>query len=173
MENLDRETMELLGYFFLTIGMVPRIWADNQAETIRVDPQDFRGPFAIWWQHSEPATDVRNFCDNRWGRTDPTGWYLRDDVEETSWSDDNNHRVEIVEDESRDIVDFTVSIDIRTPYSDFVDQIVVLAAAVDCVFFDYEKQTVVEPSREWIIDALQQHEMTHVVFDSTGKLAPN
>jgi len=46
-----------------------------------------------------------------------------------------------------------------------------MATAADCVFFDFEKQTVVDPSRKWVITALQQHEMTHVVFDSTGKLA--
>jgi len=98
MEQLDRETMESLGYFFLTIGFVPKSWADSQPNVFKVEPEDFRGPKVIWWRHFEPRVDVRTFCDARWSRTDPTGWYLCDDVHETSWSDENNHRVEIVED---------------------------------------------------------------------------
>lgn len=72
----------------------------------------------VWWANDEPAIDVRTYCDSRWSRTDPTGWYLRDDVHETSSSDENTHRLEVVEDDYGRLVDFTVSIDIRTPYSD-------------------------------------------------------
>ncbi len=165
--------MESLGYFFLAIGMVPKSWVDSQPEAVKVDPEDYRSPSVIWWQHADCPFDVREFCDKRWRCTDPTGWYLQDSVDESSWSDDNNHRIEIVEDESGRIIDFAVLIDIRTPSSDFVDQIVELAAAANCVFFDYETRTVVEPSRRWVVDALQQHEMTHVAFDATGKVALN
>ena len=99
MEHLDREAMEFLGYFFLPIGLVPKSWADSQLDVTKVEPEDSRGPIAVWWRYHECNLDVRGYCDKKWARTDPTGWYLCDDVEESSWSDENNHRVEIVEDE--------------------------------------------------------------------------
>ena len=173
MEHLDRESMESLGYFFLTIGMVPKSWASNRPRSPDVNSDEYRGPIVVWWADDEPAVNVRKYCDSRWSRTDPTGWYLRENVHETSWSDENNHRVEIVEDDNDRLVDFTVSIDIRTPFSDFVDQLVGMATATDCVLFDYEVETTNDPSREWVLKKLQEHEMNHVVFDSSGKLAPN
>lgn len=173
MEHLDRETMESLGYFFLTIGMVPSSWASRRPRCSDVDSDQYRGPIVVWWTDDQPAIDVSTFCDARWSREVPTGWYLRDDVHETSWSDENNHRVEIVEDDLGHIVDFTVLIDIQMPYSDFVDQLIDMAMAADCVLFDYEQVTTNDPSRVWILKKVQEHEMSHVVFDSSGKLAPN
>jgi len=165
--------MESLGYFFLDLAFVPRSWVDQQTKPIKLEPDDYRSPSAIWWRHHECALDVREFCDKVWVRCDPTGYYLREDLIETSWSDDNNHRVEIIKDDLGHLVELTVSIDIRTQYSEFVDAIIEMAGQADCVFFNYGDEAVVEPSRDIVIKAIQQHEMTHAVFDSSGKWAPN
>lgn len=68
MEHLDRETMESLGYFFLTIGMVPKSWTDHQSGAIKVEPEDYRGPIVVWWHNYQPLVDMRSFCDARWSR---------------------------------------------------------------------------------------------------------
>ena len=173
MRDLDRETMELLGDFFLYIAVVPRSWVDQQPKPIVLQPGDCRGPDTRWWTHHECAIAVREFCDMRWVRVDPTGYYLRDDVLETSWSDASNHRVEIVEDDSGNMMEFTISIDIRTEYSDFLDDVIKMADSAKCDFFDFEYERFFSPSREIIIEAVQQHMMANVVFDAFGKIRPN
>jgi hypothetical protein len=173
MDDLDHETMEAVGYFFLDLAVVPRKWVDQQQEPIKLNPDDYRSPSAVWWREHECELDVRGFCNQRWTRVAPTGYYLREDLTELSWSDDQNHRVEIIENELGSIVEFTVAIDIRTAYSEFIDSIIEMSKRAQAVFFDYEKETVFEPSRDYIIKAIQQHHMNHVVFDSTGKLKLN
>lgn len=173
MRHLDRETMELLGDFSLHIAVVPRSWVEQQPKPIVLEPGDSRGPDTVWWTHHECAIEIREFCDMRWVRVDPTGYYLRDDLQETSWSDVNNHRVEIVEDDTGNMMEFTISIDIRTAYSDFLDEVIKLAESAKCDFFVFEYERFFSPSREIIIEAIQQHMMTNVVFDASGKIKPN
>ena len=173
MDHLDQETMEAAGYFFLDLGVVPRAWVAEQQRPIKLEPEDYRSPNTIWWQNNECPLDVRGFCDQRWARSDPSGYYLREDLTETAWSDENSHMVEIIENESKRIVEFTASIDIRTAYSEFIDSVIEMSKRAQAVFFDYEKETVFEPSRDYIVTAIQQHHLSHAVFDSTGKLKLN
>lgn len=173
MRELEQESMEAEGYFFLNLAMVPRSWSARFYSSCPIDPTDYRGPDAIWWRGHEPAVDIRSYCDSKWSRTDPTGWYLCDDVDQVSWSDSENHRVEVTFDRDGELMEFNVLIDIRTAFSDFLDQLIAMAEKTECQFFDYEEEKIVGPSRQWVLDKISKHEMTHVVFDSSGKLAPN
>lgn len=170
---MDREAMELEGYFFLELAMIPSSWAGDGERARSIEPEQYRGPDVVWWRHDAPAIEVCLYCDQKWDRGDPRGWYLRDDIEQISWVDQENHRIEIVLDANARLTDFAIAIDIRTAFSDFVNELIELARVTRCVFFDYENSEIIEPTRQRVLQLIQRHEMNHVVFDPSGKLALN
>ena len=173
MHHLDLVTMEMLGDFFLDIAVVPRSWVEQQAKPIVLQPGDCRGPDPVWSAHFERAIEILRFCDMRWVRVDPVGHYLCGEFFGTSWSDVSNHRVELIEDDSGNIMELLILIDIRTEYSDFLDEVIKMADLAKCDFFDFEHEQFFSPSREIIIEGVQQHMMGNVVFDASGNIRPN
>ena len=165
--------METAGYFSIEIAMVPVSWIAQADRGYSFEPNEYRGPDAIWWRGHEPAVEICSYCDSKWIRTDPTAWYFRDDVEQVTWSDSENHRIEVTLDAYGGLMEFNISIDIRTAVSEFLDQLIAMAEETECQFFDFEEQEIVAPSRRWVLDKISKNEMNHVVFDSSGKLAPN
>ena len=170
MDELDYETMDELGYFYLTLALVPRTWYDRQDQPISLESDDYRSPTPVWWRHDKCKIDYRQYCDERWERADPSGTYLSDELNEFFWADTNDHRVESIEDDEGHLIELAVLIDVRNPWSDFLDEAISFARTSASVFFEYGELEFIDPRRDTVSKAINEFEMTHAKFDSSGRL---
>ena len=170
MEHIDADTMEAAGFYFLELALVPQAWFEAQPRPVTVGQDDYYVPPMTWWRHQLAAISIHDFCDLRFHRTGVTEYYSMDGFYETAWTDNNNHRVEIIRNESDQILCLKVLIDVRTSYSEFLDIAITMAIEAQCLFYEYGDEIFFELSRAPVINAIGTHEMTHATVDASGRL---
>ncbi len=144
-EPLDYEMMEAAGFFQPEFALVPRSWAERHWSTWDRTPEDFRGPNCVRWYNESSAISVSAYCDFFWQRTGPTEQYLDNNIHQTAWAAQNEHKLEVVQNRRGEITDLYFRVDLRTDWTKFISPAVSLTRAAKCLLLDYEKIELVEP----------------------------
>lgn len=168
MERRDAATMEQEGLFFLSLALVPQAWYESQRKPVTVEYEDYRNLPTIWWRFQTVPISVTEYCDAALTRGDPLGYYLSDDFYETAWTDQNNHGIELTQNETEDVLELNVQIDVREPFSEFLDFAIRFTLDARCLFYEYAGGVFFEPDRRRIIQEISRHELTHATFNSSG-----
>ena len=153
MDGDEWSILEEAGAFYFAFSLVPQQWYDLHPAHIQTTRGIPHNVIEAWRYHVPPAS-ILKYCDECFIRSDSSPYDYG--FIETVWSDEDYHRVELWETEFDMVAHFDVKIDVRYPYSDFLDKVIKLAIHANCLFYLCYEGDYVQPSSVAIFEALNR-----------------
>ena len=160
-DNADKELLEAAGAFVFRASLAPRDWRYFPlSRALDEDCREFRAT-QRWWQSYQPAMSIRDFCNERFDRSDSSPWEFS--VVETVWATADEHKVELFEDDDSRVALLEIRIDVRFAYADFLSQIVDLANQSKCVLYLIDEDDFIDPSSVGLFEAVSRSQASCLV----------
>lgn len=167
MDADEWQVLELSGAYLFIVEFAPRAWFDAQRQPVELIGSEDRGAGRSWWQYHEPAISVSAYLDGWLTRAD--NWPYEHEFTQTSWSDENFHRVELWESNDGGVAYLEASVDARYEYADFLSQLVCFASTADCMLYIESERTFLEPSSEAVYLALNRSNAARLAHKNIAK----
>jgi len=170
---MAKEPAYWIDCFILELGNVPTLWYEAQPKPVAVTQDDYYAPPMAWWVGQEPASNVEAFCDSHFSPDAPVGYYMMDGLIQRGWTDEHGHHFDLIENENGEVLELTAKIDVKKPYSDFVDNLVRFVIDAHCLLYNFEAEKFLDPRREPITRAISLHPFANAFVDPSGVVKPN